>query len=52
MFGMHIWMCTVWTAAIDFDALVARRVAAPWRPPIKSATDTSNFDTVGAFQTP
>jgi hypothetical protein len=29
---------------IDWEALVSKRIAAPWIPPIKDPLDTSNFD--------
>ncbi len=33
-----------WFSGFDFDAMVNRSMAAPWVPPIKSATDTSLFE--------
>lgn len=33
-----------WFAPIDWDALVAKRIAAPWKPPLKDPFDTSHFD--------
>lgn len=29
---------------MDWDALRARQLDSPWRPPIKNALDTSNFE--------
>lgn len=33
-----------WFKDIDFDALLAKQIKAPWVPRISSVTDTSNFD--------
>lgn len=33
-----------WFKSIDFNKLHAKQIKAPWAPPIKSITDTSNFD--------
>ena len=30
--------------SVDFKALVARQIAAPWKPTVKSKTDVSQFD--------
>lgn len=37
-----------WFSTIDFDALLAKKLKAPWVPAVKSDTDTSNFDPYGA----
>jgi hypothetical protein len=31
-------------AKFEWDKLLERQVQSPWKPPIKSATDTSHFD--------
>ena len=33
-----------WLAQIDWKKAEARKLEAPWKPKIKSATDASNFD--------
>jgi len=33
-----------WFADINWDGLLAKKMDAPFKPPVKSATDTSNFD--------
>jgi hypothetical protein len=39
-------LCVHVPAAVDFEMLVQRKIAAPWKPPIKDICDTSNFDPV------
>jgi serine/threonine protein kinase len=34
----------VWFTGLNWDALLAKRIRAPWKPPLKSDTDTSCFD--------
>ena len=33
-----------WFQSVDAQALRSRRIKAPWKPPVKDAFDTSNFD--------
>ena len=33
-----------WFSDFDFDGMMKRTVKAPWKPNVKSITDTSNFD--------
>lgn len=33
-----------WFAGVDWDAVYACRVRAPYRPPVRGPRDTSNFD--------
>jgi CRP-like cAMP-binding protein len=33
-----------WFRGVDWDALTAKRIAAPWVPPLKDPFDTSHFD--------
>ena len=33
-----------WLAQVDWKKAEARKLEAPWKPKIKSATDASNFD--------
>jgi hypothetical protein len=39
-----------WFSDIDFEQLRERTPAAPWIPPIKSETDTSNFEDPEDFE--
>jgi hypothetical protein len=43
---VHIWLVTrlLVDADIEWDALVSKRLPAPWIPPIKDPLDVSNFD--------
>ena len=36
-----------WFSTLDHEAYYAKRLKAPWQPPIKGITDTSNFDQFG-----
>jgi hypothetical protein len=33
-----------WFQGLDWDQLLRREIAAPYKPSVKSATDTSNFE--------
>lgn len=33
-----------WFKSLDFSKLLSKQLKAPWLPPIKGVTDTSNFD--------
>ena len=37
-----------WFSSLDWDAVLNRKVKAPWIPKLKNETDTSNFDPYGA----
>eukprot|EP00743_Colponemidia_sp_Colp-15_P001355 GILK01001485.1.p1 GENE.GILK01001485.1~~GILK01001485.1.p1 ORF type:complete len:358 (+),score=61.05 GILK01001485.1:21-1094(+) len=33
-----------WFASVDWDGMLSRRLAAPFKPKVQSSTDTTNFD--------
>jgi serum/glucocorticoid-regulated kinase 2 len=39
-----------WFEGLDFEELRARKPTAPWIPPIKGDTDTSNFEDPEEFE--